>query len=226
MPFTTDEFFAVFVQYNMDIWPLQIGTYVLGLIVVALLFWRNRASGILVSTILGFFWLVNGAGYHWSHFSEINPTAYAFGAVFVLQAALLGISPLFFGGIEFSAEKDARTVTGLLLVAFAMAVYPVWGWIAGHSYPAAPVFGVAPCPTNIFTIGILLLASWRKARWLLIIPALWGAIGGSTAVLLNVPQDLGLLAALFVICVFAIGHWRGKAFAGHTIEWPASAGSK
>ncbi len=155
MPFTTDEFFAVFVQYNMDIWPLQIGTYVLGLIVVALLFWRNRASGILVSTILGFFWLINGAGYHWSHFSAINPTAYAFGAVFVAQAALLGTSPLIFGGIQFSAEKDARTVTGLLLVAFAMAVYPVWGSIAGHSYPAAPVFGVAPCPTNIFTIGIL-----------------------------------------------------------------------
>lgn len=185
--------------------------------VVALLFWRSRASGILVTTILSFFWLINGSGYHWAYFSEINPTAYAFGVAFIAQPALVGISPLIFGAIAFRVEREARSVTGLLLVAFAMAVYPLWGLMAGHSYPAVPVFGVAPCPTTVFTIGILLLVDWRKAWRLLIIPALWGVIGGSAAVLLNVPQGLGLLAAFFIVCVFAIGYWQGKAFAKHPI---------
>ena len=56
-----------------------------------------------------------------------------------------------------------------------------------------PLFGVAPCPTTIFTLGLLLLsnASWR----LFVIPLVWSAIGGSAAVLLAVPQDYGLILA-------------------------------
>jgi hypothetical protein len=56
-----------------------------------------------------------------------------------------------------------------------------------------PLFGVAPCPTTIFTLGMLLLsnASWR----LFVIPLFWSAVGGSAALLLAVPQDYGLILA-------------------------------
>jgi hypothetical protein len=57
------------------------------------------------------------------------------------------------------------------------------------------VFGVAPCPTTIFTFGILMLAAGPLPLWLAAIPVIWAGIGGTAAVLLNVPEDLGLLVA-------------------------------
>ena len=43
-----------------------------------------------------------------------------------------------------------------LLILFALILYLGLGIVFGHRYPAVPVFGVAPCPTTIFTVGILL----------------------------------------------------------------------
>lgn len=221
MPFDAEEFFKVFAEYNQAIWPLQVAAYVLGVVIVGLLFWKNRGAGILIASGLGAMWLINGIGYHWMFFSALNPPAFAFGGVFIIQAAFLVMSPLIFGGLRFRLAHDARSAAGLLFIAFAMVIYPLWGWLAGHGYPAAPVFGVAPCPTTIFTIGMLFLCEWRSARWLLIIPALWSAVGATAAVLLNVPQDVGLAVALAAVIVFTIGRWRGMGFARHAPTSPA-----
>lgn len=216
MPFTQEEFFNVFATYNAAIWPLPLLTYLLGVAAVGLTFWPSRVATVLISAILALMWLVNGAAYHWSFVSGINPLARGFGIVFVIQALLLVGAPFVRTSFRIAAQRDARTVAGLGLVAFAALVYPALGWLAGHAYPAAPVFGVAPCPTTIFTIGLLLLGTWKVARWLLVIPALWAAIGGSAAVLLDVPQDFGLIAALLVAVGFAIAAARGAALARHT----------
>jgi hypothetical protein len=165
--------------------------------------------------ILASMWLVNGVAYHWTFFSEINTAARAFGLLFVVQALLLLGAPLVSPRFRIEARSDARTVAGLGLAAFAMVVYPLWGRLAGHAYPAVPVFGLAPCPTTIFTIGLLLLGSWRVARWLLVIPVLWSVVGGSAAVLLGVPQDYGLIAALLVPLGFAVAALRGASWSRH-----------
>ena len=215
MPFTVDEFFALFARYNEAIWPLQISAYILGVAIVGLAFFKSRTADVLIPAGLGVMWLINGVGYHWSFFSALNKPAFVFGVVFTAQAAFLLFAPVIFGGLRFHVARDARSVAGLALVAFAMVFYPVWGLLAGHSYPAVPVFGVAPCPTTIFTIGILFLCDWRAARWLLIIPGLWSVIGATAAVLLDVPQDTGLAVALVAALMFGAGHWRGMRFARH-----------
>jgi hypothetical protein len=209
MPFTTQEFFEIFAAYNAAIWPLHVVAYLLGLVAVGLCFVRSRASTAGTAAILASMWLVNGVAYHWTFFSEINTPARMFGLLFVLQALLLLGAPLISPQFRIEARSDARAVAGLGLAAFAMVVYPLWGRLAGHAYPAVPVFGLAPCPTTIFTIGLLLLGTWRVARWLLVIPALWSVVGGSAAVLLGVPQDYGLIAALLVALAFAVAALRG-----------------
>lgn len=218
MPFSDEEFFSIFAQYNQAIWPMPIVAYVMGAITVGLLFWESRASAIMIPTILAAFWMINGVGYHAMFFVQINPLATVFAGMFILQALLLGLSPLFFGNMKFRVRRDAHSVAGLALIVFAMLVYPVWGRLAGHIYPAVPVFGLAPCPTTIFSVGSLLLARWNAARWLLVIPAIWAAIGGSAAVLLGVPQDWGLIGTLLLLAVFALGHWQGYGFARHGIR--------
>ncbi|NNU81775.1 hypothetical protein HMH01_15145 [Halovulum dunhuangense] len=81
----------------------------------------------------------------------------------------------------------------------------------GHEYR----FGVAPCPTTIFTIAMLLMGSWRAVRWLLTLPGLWAAVGGSAAILLGVPQDFALLAALLLLLLFAVARFAGLGFSRH-----------
>jgi hypothetical protein len=78
-------------------------------------------------------------------------------------------------------------------VAYAAIIYPVIGIATGHAYPEMPMFGVTPCPVVIFTFGLLLLTVRPVPRWLLVVPFIWSLIGGSAAILLQVPQDWLLL---------------------------------
>ncbi len=217
MPFTEEQFFAVFAAWNSAVWPLQVTAYLLGFGVLGLLR-GSRTSTAAVMFALALMWLVNGIGYHWLFFSEINPAARYIAGVFVLEALMMLAFPIVAPGFRIAPAKDARTVIGLGLMIYALLIYPLLGRLAGHVYPAVPVFGIAPCPTTIFTIGVLLLGSWGTARWLLMIPALWGVVGGSAAVLLGVPQDYGLIVATLVVLGLAIGRRAGADFAWHAVD--------
>jgi hypothetical protein len=78
---------------------------------------------------------------------------------------------------------------------YAALLYPLIGMATGHRYPALPMFGIAPCPVVLFTLGVLLLARAPLPRRLLVIPFLWALIGGTAAFLLGVAQDWLLLAS-------------------------------
>lgn len=195
LPFTTEQFFAVFAAYNRAIWPLQIAAYLLGIAAVALAVWPRPWSGRAIAAILAAMWAVMGAGYHIGFFAAINPAAYGFGALFVLEAVLLLAAGTLGDGLAFRAPADARGILGAALIAYAIVIYEAIGLAAGHILAASPLFGVAPCPTTIFTIGLLLWAEGRHVALVLAIPILWAAIGGTAAILLSVPQDLGLYVA-------------------------------
>ncbi|WP_281243824.1 DUF6064 family protein [Tranquillimonas alkanivorans] len=52
-------------------------------------------------------------------------------------------------------------------------------------------------------------------RWLLIVPGVWAAIGGSAAIFLGVPQDTTLLIALALLILVTIGRMTGLSYARH-----------
>jgi hypothetical protein len=195
LPFTVDQFFEVFGRYNLAIWPAQIIAYVLGLGAVILALARIPLRDRLISAILGLFWLWMGVVYHILFFSPINPAARLFGILFVLQGILFLAFGVFTDRLRFGFSSNFRSVTGLVFLLYAMIVYHLLGSVFGHVYPQIPVFGVAPCPTTIFTFGMLLLAKKPVPIPILIIPFLWSLVGMSAAVHLRVPQDFGLLVA-------------------------------
>jgi hypothetical protein len=198
LPFTPDQFFAVFVSYNQAIWPVQIGAYQLGGLAVALLFWRPGQAGRVIAGILAAMWLWTGIAYHALFFSAINKAAYLFAALFVIQGGYLIHAGVYCGRIRFGLRSGPANWVGMALIAYAAIVYPLIGMATGHLYPAMPVFGVTPCPVTIFTFGMLLATVPPLSRWLLAIPFVWSLIGGSAAILLDVPQDWLLLASGFV----------------------------
>lgn len=204
MPFTVEELMAVFVRYNTAIWPLQVVAHLAAVAVLAAVLRPGRGATIAVTTLLALMWAVNGIGYHWQFFAAINPIARLFAAVFVAQAVMLALAPRLFPDLRFVLARDVRTALGLGLMGFAAVVYPLWGIAAGHVYPAAPVFGVAPCPTTIFTAGVLLLGAWPAVRWLAVIPGLWAMVGSFAALSLGVPQDYALVVTAAILAATAL----------------------
>lgn len=193
LPFTVEQFLTAFVSYNNAIWPIQIAAYLFGGITVALLFLKTRGADRAIAGILAMMWLWTGVAYHGLSFSVINKAAYLFAALFVAQGFYFIYAGVYRNQISFGLRPGTATWVGAVFVAYAAIVYPLIGMATGHPYPAMPMFGVTPCPVTIFTFGMFLLTIGPIPRGLLVIPVVWSLIGGSAAILLNVPQDWLLL---------------------------------
>jgi len=194
LPFTTDVYFSLFETYNHAIWPGQLVAYALGIAAVLLALRPVAAGGRVALAVLSIFWLWNGIAYHLIHFTQINFAALGFGALFVLQGVLFATTALR-GRYTMRFRADLLGWSGFFLALFALTAYPVLGWLAGHGWPRAAVFGVAPAPTVIFTFGMLLMLEGGAPLYLAAIPFLWSVAGGSAVFLLGIPEDLSLLVA-------------------------------
>lgn len=194
-PFTVEEFLGVFKSYNLAVWPMHVIAYVLGAAAVLFVFLRPRFTNRLVAGILAFFWIWMGFVYHLMFFSEINQAAYLFGILFVAQGLLLLIFGVIIPRLNFGFKLNFAFFAGLLLVLYAMAIYPIIGSALGHGYPYSPWFGLAPCPATIFTFGLLLWTRKRVPFYLYLIPLIWSIIGFFAALKLGIGEDIGLLIA-------------------------------
>jgi len=192
MPFTVDQFFEVFENYNLAIWPAQIVAYLFGIAAVILAFRADGMKARVVSCVLALFWIWMGVFYHIIYFSRINSAARVFGILFILQGLVFIINGAVCGKIRFRFSGGWIPVTGSVFILYSMVIYPLIGKLAGHSYPGVPVFGVAPCPVTIFTFGLMLWVSRPVAVYTVLLPLIWSLIGTSAALNLNVPQDYGL----------------------------------
>ena len=203
LPFTAEQFFDVFRAYNTTVWPAQVFLQVLAVAAVALVFFPRRWSSAAISAILACLWAWIGVVYHLVFFAPINPLAYIFAAASVAGSVLFIWQGVVRRRLEFRWVFNARAQVGLGLVVFALVVYPVWSSLAGHRYPALPTFGL-PCPTTLFTLGLLAFVTMPYPRSPLIVPVLWCFVGAQAALLLGVHADLGLVVAgLFGIVLFA-----------------------
>jgi hypothetical protein len=192
LPFTTDQFFDVFRQYNTSVWPMQIVMTAFAVVAVVLAA-RGRGSR-LVSSWLAAQWAWTGVVYHWLFFAGINGAARLFAALWLAGGLAFAWNASRSRALSFRAHQPLHLAVGGVLVVYALVVYPIFGYLDGRIYPASPTFG-APCPVTILTIGLLWLARPPVARYLLVAPLLWAAVGSSAAFTLGVREDLGLLVA-------------------------------
>lgn len=193
-PFTLNQFLEVFKTYNESVFPAQVLFYLIALATVFLVTKQSPISNRIISGILAFFWLWMGVVYHLVFFTAINEAAYLFGALFVLQGVLFLILGVVNDRLSFRFDTDGYGITGLTLIFFALFVYPAYGYFNGHVYPHSPTFGL-PCPTTIFTFGVLLMTDKKVPMSILIVPAIWSIIGFFAALSLGITEDTGLLVA-------------------------------
>jgi hypothetical protein len=200
LPFTVEQFFGVFARYNEAVWPMQLVLNALAVVAVGLAFQMRRSSDRVILTILGFLWLWTGVAYHLLFFTTINPAAYLFATVSVAEAAVFFILGLRKTMPSFRFRPVSRGVLGSVLIAYALVVYPLLGYLFGHRYPHSPTFGL-PCPTTIFTFGMLLWTDRKVPAAALFIPLLWAGIGSLAAASLGITEDIGLGVAAVVVAL-------------------------
>jgi hypothetical protein len=218
LPVTLEEFLALFASYNEAVRfaPLLLSLLALAAAAAALLrggaavriAGRKVPTGRVVSGLLAVLALWTGIVYHWAFFTRINQAAWVFGALFVLEGALLVWFGVRHGGLDLSPRADSRGMLGGAVMLYALVIYPMVGAGLGHRYPAAPTFG-APCPTTLFLIGMLLwsdarVVTRRRLLILLGVPVLWAAIGTAAAIELGMREDLALPLAAAAALLLAI----------------------
>ena len=191
MPFTTTQFLDVFRHYNEAVWPAQWVLNALGVVAILLAARGTGRAGRTATIILAALWIWMGVVYHLSFFAKINRAAIGFGALFIAEGFLLlqrGIAK----PLHFHLRWNLDGSVGVLLMLYALVIYPALGLAVGHRYPATPTFGL-PCPTTIFTFGLLLWVDGKAPMRLLAIPAIWTVIGSAAAWSMGMVEDYGLL---------------------------------
>jgi hypothetical protein len=212
LPFTSEQFFGIFAEYNQHFWVVVVAWW--GATIAALLLsWRQPDGW---SSALAFFmgglWLWNAVAYHALLFTRINPAAWLFSALFAVEGALF----IWAGNrqsLRFLSASGPRQIIGVALAAYSLT-YPFLMNAFGHSYPAAPTYGL-PCPTVLLTIGLLLTVPGGVPPTLAVIPIAWGFVGGSAAILLDVVTDYVLLAAGVLLLSIVIAQRMRPRLAAH-----------
>jgi len=207
LPFSTEQFYGVFGRYNQAVWPAQVLLLAMALACIAAVsFMPALARGI--PSVLAALWAWMAVAYHFAFFSVINPAAWAFGAMCLVAAAAF-VWEGARGRLLFHWVPGWRAAAGAALIAYALVGYPVLGTLLGSAYPRSPTFGL-PCPTTIFTLGILLFAVRPVPRFVFVVPLLWSAIGSFAAFSLGVGQDVGLLVAAAIVVPALVSNTPSK----------------
>ena len=207
MPFTTGQFFDVFSRYNDAVWPMQVVLVTAALLLTVLALVSPRSSRVVVAGLAAL-WAWMAIAYHLAFLARLTPSAYLFAAAFLVEAGLLAWHGVHTRRLHFALPREAsHTVVGTLLIAFALVGYPAFTYAFGQQYPAVPTFGL-PCPTVIFTFGLLAWCVRPVPRSVLVIPAAWALLGLSPAMNLGVWEDFALLPS--AVLALAVILWPRK----------------
>ena len=201
--FSARTYYRLFELYNAEIWPWQVLALLVGLAILALLRKPGAWQGRTISALLAASWLWVAWAYFYSRYASINWMATYFAAAFALEALLLIVLGV---GHELAWRPPGSWISraGIGLAIFAVALQPLIGPLVGRSWSQVEVFAVAPDPTVVGTLGVLVLASgWPK--WLLLpIPILWCLVSGATAWVMQSP-DAALMPAAAALVIVAGG---------------------
>lgn len=193
-------------------------TYVLAIIALFMTYRKNDYSNRFISLTLTFLWFWVGLVFGILVFGPV-PTVmagieypgiwYLFGGIFVIHGIIL----LYFGVIKdtvsYTWKPDSRHYVGLLLILYGLVFYPLVGILTGRVFLEYPIFGIAPCPVSIFTLGLLLWSDARPSLPIMAIPLFWGFMGVVPVLFYEVYADIGtILAAIITLYYY--------------VKWPAA----
>ena len=127
---------------------------------------------------------------------------------FAIEALLLVWTGVVRNRLRCARPATSAGAAGLCIFVFALLARPLIGPLLGRPWLQAEIFGLAPDPTVVATLGVLVAAD--RTRWeLLVVPLLWCAISGATLWTMQSPDALLMPAAALLALVLA--GWKAIA---------------
>ena len=201
--FSPRVYWRMFELHNAALWPLQALTLVFGLVMLALVVRQPSASGRFIALILASLWAFVGWSFLWNRYATINWAAAYVAPAFALEALLLLVIGTRNDRLVVDRRGPARW-TGYVLLVLALG-QPLLAPLQGRAWASSEVFGIAPDPTVIGTLGFLLLARGKFLSLLLPIPLLWCLLTGITLRTMGAPEAWAPFAAVMLTLAACIG---------------------
>lgn len=200
--FAPRTYYRLFELFNAEIWPLQVASLALGVAVLFLAWRGGDTDGRVVCAVLALLWLFVAWAYHWQRYATINWGAVYYAAGFALEGLLLGVAAV--RGIAIARPHRAVHLVAALLAVTGVIVYPIVAPLSGRPWTQAELFGIAPDPTAIATLGILLLTTGPFTGLLMLPPLAWCALTAATLWTMEsaeavIPAAAGIAALLVAL---------------------------
>lgn len=205
--FSPETYFRLYELYNADLWPAQVLVLALTVKLVMLTDRPSAAGSRWTGLLLALAWGVIAWFFFLERYADINLAAPWFAAGFFVQAALWAGAAVL-GRPRYAWAEGALGRAGLALLGYAVVVHPLLGPLAGREWQGVELFGLAPDPTALGTLGLLLTAR-RSPWWLWPLPLAWCAVIGLTHLVMAVP--LGLATPLLALVAVAARVGEGRA---------------
>ena len=201
------QFLATFGRASAAVWPMQIVWYLAAVAIVALALWPVRRSSQLICALTAAYFAWIGIAYFaWQmpgmHYSWLWAT------VFTAQAVLLVVAGVVRSDLVIRPRWDLASELGAVFIAYALIGYPLVGVLGGHALRVVPVFGVSPCATVIFFLGLLLWAIPPAPAYVLLLPLAWSLGAAPPDLARGVAADYGMLIAALITAGLII--WRDR----------------
>ena len=163
LPYTAEVLFALFDECNQAIRPLQGVTLFLtaGVLMLTLRSRENRSR--LIVAILAAGWVWTETVFHLVYFTKINFAAPAYGALFILQGALLFWTGVYRNRISIRLQRKPASYAGAVIFVLSALILPMIDWHQGLSWTEARFALLAPGTTAGLTLGLLMMADRRRA---------------------------------------------------------------
>ena len=206
--FSPRTYYRLYELHNRAWWPAHLAFLGAGVSILVLLRRGTQWSATASIALLSACWVFVAWAFHLERYATINWAAQYFAAAFLIQALLMvgyGIGrrrPVL-------AWQSTNGRVALALTAFALVGQPLVGLLARRMWTQLEVFGLAPDPTVIATLGVLAMTTPRAPRYLLVIPAAWCVISSATLSAMGQPDAL-VVSGLGLIGVAAAARARGS----------------
>ena len=173
--FSARTYWRLLELVNRELWPLHLLTGAAGVLVMGCILRPAARTQRLACLVLGASWAWVGWAFHLQRLADIHTGAPYFAAGFALQALLLWAMGLRARTFE---AAPARWRIGIAIAGAGVLVYPLLALLDGGGWRRAEVFGIAPDPTAIATLGLLLALRAHPIAWL--IPLAWCVVSSAT----------------------------------------------
>jgi hypothetical protein len=121
----------------------------------------------------------------------------------VVQGLLILYNSLVTERLRFSYGTQIKDYIAYILIAYGLIIYPVIIFFVEGSFCETIVLGL-PCPSTIFTFGLIILTTQKFPKYLLIIPSIWAVIGLSAAIHIGVIQNVMIIISAIVAVFFVL----------------------